>query len=195
MIETKLNKDKNLSDVNINFSKATITFKGNENINIIEYVNEEINKIEPGVTISTEEEKKGNHRLIDLVVGILLIGISMIVKNNLITEVLLVAAYVILLYRIFLTAIKSLCHGVMNENFLITISCIGAYFVNQKMEGLMVIILYTIGKILEEKAIYNSRKSISELMDIRVDKANLKDHDTIIEVEPEKLNIGDIIIV
>ena len=73
MIETKLNKDKNLSDVNINFSKATITFKGNENINIIEYVNEEINKIEPGVTISTEEEKKGNHRLIDLVVGILLL--------------------------------------------------------------------------------------------------------------------------
>lgn len=194
-IETKLNKDKNLSDVNINFSKATITFKGNENINIIEYVNEEINKIEPGVTISTEEEKKGNHRLIDLVVGILLIGISLIVKNNLITEVLLVAAYVVLLYRIFLTAIKSLCHGVMNENFLIIISCIGAYFVNQKMEGLMVIILYTIGKILEEKAIYNSRKSISELMDIRVDKANLKDRDTIIEVEPEKLNIGDIIIV
>ena len=57
MIETKLNKDKNLSDVNINFSKATITFNGYENFIIIYYVNDEINKLEPGVTISTDEEK------------------------------------------------------------------------------------------------------------------------------------------
>ena len=70
----------------------------------------------------------------------------------------------------------------INENFLITISCIGAYLVGEHMEGLMVIILYEIGKILEEKAIQNSRTSIAELMDIRPEYACLEEGKIVKEV-------------
>ena len=62
----------------------------------------------------------------------------------------------------------------INENLLITVSSVGAYFVEKQMEGLMVIILYEIGKILEEKAVNNSRRSIKNLLDIKQNYANKK---------------------
>ena len=85
--------------------------------------------------------------------------------------------------------------GTFNENFLVTISCVGALLIGEEIEGLMVIVLYEIGKILEEKAINNTRKSIADLMDIRPEYANLKHgaHDH--KVSPEEVNIGDIIVI
>ena len=82
----------------------------------------------------------------------------------------------------------------INENMLITISCIGAYLVGKHMEGLMVIILYEFGKILEEKAINKSRKSISDLMNIKPEYANIKQGNEIKTIKPEDVKIGDIII-
>ena len=83
----------------------------------------------------------------------------------------------------------------INENALITISAIGAYFVDKQMEGLMVIILYEIGKILEEKAVNNSRNSIKDLMNIKQDFANkvVGDKTKVINVEDVKIN--DILII
>ena len=83
----------------------------------------------------------------------------------------------------------------INENALITISAIGAYFVDKQMEGLMVITLYEIGKILEEKAVNNSRNSIKDLMNIKQDFANkvVGDKTKVINVEDVKIN--DILII
>ena len=83
----------------------------------------------------------------------------------------------------------------INENALITISSIGAYFVDKQMEGLMVITLYEIGKILEEKAVNNSRNSIKDLMNIKQDFANkvVGDKTKVINVEDVKIN--DILII
>ena len=67
---------------------------------------------------------------------------------------------------------------------LVTISCIGAYLTGNDHEGLMVIILYEIGKILEEVAVNNSRRSISDLMDIKPEYANLKLDDEIVQKDP-----------
>lgn len=180
MIEDKLNDDQRLQDVSINFSRATISFKAEDDSDILKYLNDKVSQIEDGIIISNEELKRKNTNLINLIIGLVLIILSYLISNSIIKELLIIASYIILLYKTLFTALKSLRHGIMNENFLITISCIGAYLVDQKMEGLMVIILYTIGKILEEKAIYNSRKGISDLMDIRVDKANLKTKNKII---------------
>ena len=84
----------------------------------------------------------------------------------------------------------------INENFLITVSVIGAFLVGERMEGLMVITLYEIGKILESKAINKTRKSISELMDIRPEYANLKiSENQGKQVSPEEVKIGDTIII
>ena len=77
----------------------------------------------------------------------------------------MILSYAILLYRTALNSVKLLFKSkTINENFLITISSVGAYLVGEKFEGLMVIILYEIGKILEEKAVNKSRKSISSML-------------------------------
>ena len=105
-------------------------------------------------------------------------------------------SYVILLYRTFKVAVKMLIKShTINENALITISAIGAYFVDKQMEGLMVITLYEIGKILEEKAVNNSRNSIKDLMNIKQDFANkvVGDKTKVINVEDVKIN--DILII
>lgn len=83
----------------------------------------------------------------------------------------------------------------MDENFLIVISAIGAYAVGKTSEGLMVIILYEIGKILESRAVNKTRKSISELMNIKPEYANLKQGKEYKKVSPEEVKTGDIIIV
>ena len=102
----------------------------------------------------------------------------------------------ILLYRTIKNAVKLLrtSHSI-NENFLVTISCIGAYLIGEHFEGFMVIVLYEIGKILEEKAINKTRKSIANLMDIKPEYANLKIGDKIEKVEPHDVKIVDILII
>ena len=143
-----------------------------------------------------KKDKKKNTNIIRLFFGILLMVIATML--NLTKEVrlaLIVVAYCILLFRTSKNAIKLLKKKTLDENFLVTISCIGALLIGEEIEGLMVIILYEIGKILEEKAVNNTRKSISELMDIRPEYANLKQEKHEHKVNPEEVNIGDIIVI
>ena len=110
--------------------------------------------------------------------------------------ILYVISYTLLLYRTFVNAIKLLIKSkTINENFLITISCVGAFLIGDVMEGMMVIVLYMIGKILEEKAINNSRKSIKDLLDIKEPFANKKENKTITKVAVEDINVNDILVV
>lgn len=102
----------------------------------------------------------------------------------------------ILLYRTIKNAIALFrkSHSI-DENFLVAISCIGAYLIGEYFEGFMVILLYEIGKILEEKAINKTRKSISTLMNIKPEYANLKIENEIQKVKPQDVKIGDIIVI
>lgn len=145
-----------------------------------------------------ENDKKIKSHTVRLVLGILLMVISSmnIIPNEMINNVVLILAYVVLLLRTFINSVKLLFKSkTINENLLITISCIGAYLVGERFEGLMVIILYEIGKILEEKAVNKSRKSISKLMDIKPEYANKKDGEIIEKVDPKQVKIDDIIVV
>lgn len=145
-----------------------------------------------------ENDKKIKLHTVRLVLGILLMGISFmnIIPNEMINNIVLILAYVVLLLRTFINSVKLLFKSkTINENLLITISCIGAYLVGERFEGLMVIILYEIGKILEEKAVNKSRKSISKLMDIKPEYANKKDGENIEKVDPKQVKIDDIIVV
>ncbi len=145
---------------------------------------------------STKKDKKKNNNILRVIIGILIMISTLIFdlpeKVNL---TLIIISYVILLYRTSKNAIKLLKKKTFDENFLVTISCIGALLIGEEIEGLMVIILYEIGKILEEKAINNTRKSIADLMDIRPEYANLKHGNHEHKVSPEEVNIGDIIVI
>lgn len=145
-----------------------------------------------------ENDKKIKSHTVRLILGIILMGISYIniIPNEMINNIVLVLAYVVLLFRTFINSVKLLFKSkTINENLLITISCIGAYLVGERFEGLMVIILYEIGKILEEKAVNKSRKSISKLIDIKPEYANKKDGEKLEKVDPKQVKIDDIIVV
>lgn len=200
-IEERLKKENNLSDVVVNFSSLTLSFMSNDDIKI-EDISNIVTKIEPEVVVTKIDvevkETKKNYNLIRLIFGIIiaLLGLYVNFNNEIINKILIIASYVILLYRTFKVAFKMLIKShTINENALITISAIGAYFVDKQMEGLMVIILYEIGKILEEKAVNNSRNSIKDLMNIKQDFANkvVDDKTKVINVEDVKIN--DILII
>ena len=200
-IEERLKKENNLSDVVVNFSSLTLSFMSNDYIKI-EDISNIVTKIEPEVVVTKIDEEaketKKNYNLIRLIIGVIiaLLGLYVNFNNEIINKILIIASYVILLYRTFKVAFKMLIKShTINENALITISAIGAYFVDKQMEGLMVITLYEIGKILEEKAVNNSRNSIKDLMNIKQDFANkvVGDKTKVINVEDVKIN--DILII
>lgn len=200
-IEERIKKEKNLNNVSVNFSSLTLSFDSNDEIKI-ENISDIVIKIEPEVIVTDinleNKNKKFKFNLIRLIIGILIASIGLYVdfKYKIINSLLIILSYIILLYRIFKTALKMLIKGkTINENALITISCIGAYFTGNQAEGLMVVILYEIGKILEDLAIKNSRESIKDLMDIKQDFANKVNDDGIDVINVEDVKVGDILLI
>ena len=200
-IEERLKKENNLSDVVVNFSSLILSFMSNDDIKI-EDISNIVTKIEPEVVVTKIDEEvketKKNYNLIRLIIGVIiaLLGLYVNFNNEIINKILIIASYVILLYRTFKVAVKMLIKShTINENALITISAIGAYFVDKQMEGLMVITLYEIGKILEEKAVNNSRNSIKDLMNIKQDFANKVVGDKTEVINVENVKINDILII
>ena len=203
-IQEKLAKNPKLHNVNVNFAKLKLTYETDDVS--VEEVRKAVLEQEPDVEMidassenSEPKEEKSNtmSQVCRLVIGIVIAFIGMYAKlPATVSTILIIIGYAILLYRTAKNAIKMLFKSKkINENFLITISCIGAYLVGEHLEGLMVIILYEIGKILEEKSINKSRKSIKDLMNIKPEYANLKIENEIKQVSPEEVKIGDIILV
>ena len=203
-IQEKLAKNPKLYNVNVNFAKLKLTYETDEVS--VEEVRKAVLEQEPDVemidaSIENSEQKEEKSTMMSqigrLVIGIAIAFIGMYAKlPATVSTILIIIGYAILLCRTAKNAIKMLFKSKkINENFLITISCIGAYLVGEHLEGLMVIILYEIGKILEEKSINKSRKSIKDLMNIKPEYANLKIENEIKQVSPEEVKIGDIILV
>lgn len=195
-IEETLNKDKNIKSASVNFAKQTVTVETNIS-DQFNYVKDIVEKIEPDVILSKEEIKKTKNKdIYRILLGAFLGILGIIIKNpKYLSMILILLAYIILLYRTLTTAIKQLKNKTINENFLVTISTIGAYLLGETHEGLMVIFLYEIGKMLESKAVNKSRNSVAELMNIKEETSNLKDNNKIKVVPTTEIKVGDIIVV
>lgn len=200
-IESKVASDESYSDVNVNFSTCKISFKTDKN-NVKKELEKAIKSVEPDVEIIDEEDKNQKAERNGDDVLRLITGVAIFLIGNLWPipglpfNFLTIIALVILLSKTAVKAFKQLFRNkVLDENTLITISCVGAYLVGKQMESAMVITLYEIGKILEAKAVAGTRKSITSLMDIKPEYANLMKGNKIIKVKPEEVKIGDIITV
>ena len=199
-IQEKLEKNPKLYNVNVNFAKLKLTYETDEVS--VEEIKKAVKEQEPDVemipVIEKQEEKSTiGIQLVRLVIGVIIAAIGLYTNlQREVGKILIIVAYAILLYRTTKNALKMILKSKkINENFLITISCIGAYLVGEHLEGLMVIILYEIGKILEEKSVNKSRKSIKELMNIKPEYANIKYENKIKKVSPEDVKIGEVILV
>ena len=110
--------------------------------------------------------------------------------------ILFAVSYLLLGYDIILEAIRGLKNGrFLDENFLMSIASIGAFATGEYSEAAMVMLLYRIGEALQHSAVDKSRQSITALMDIRPDYANITKDGELVRVSPESVHIGDIITV
>ena len=208
-IQEGLNKNPEIKNANVNFAKMKLTYEtdtlSKEGIEkIVQSIEPEVELLEvnsKSKDLKNEKAQKENRKklwlhILRLVIGAIVAGVGLYIPMpQIASTIFIVLGYAVLLFKTVKNAVKLLFKSkTINENLLITISCIGAYLVGKSSEGLMVIILYEIGKILEEKAINKTRKSISDLMDIKPEYANLKKGDEIEIVEPSEVKVGDIVV-
>lgn len=197
-IEEMLNERDDFKEAVVNFSTCRISYESDKDYSL-EELNSIIKGIEPEAYVSLNEEDNDSKEyhlgtlIIALLVGLLgyFLPIPRIIKI-----ILYVISYSLLLYKTSINAYKMLKKGKgINENLLIMISCLGALFIGEVLEGMMVITLYTIGKILEEKAINNSRKSIKDLLDIKEPYANLIEGKNTVKIPVEEVKLDDVLVV
>lgn len=201
-IEEALKENDKLKNVVVNFATSSLSFElmdeeDKPNINFL------VSKVIPSVKAvevggkQTEEEKKYDIGvdIAFLIAGVAFAIISHVYKMYAISNICIIISYCFLMYKTFITAIKKLINKVVDESALICISAIGAYLIGKPMEGMMVLLLYDIGKILEARAVNKTRKSIKELMKIRPEYANIRKFYKIMTIKPEEVEIGDTLIV
>lgn len=144
-----------------------------------------------------EEEKNDKVLLARVILAIVLFSLAMIFTSAPTFKIsLLGISYLIAGYDILIKALKNIIKGkVFDENFLMGIATLGAIGIKEYPEAVMVMVLYQIGEYLQDKAVEKSQNSITELMDIRPDYANIEKNGDLTKISPYKVKIGNTIIV
>ena len=144
-----------------------------------------------------EEEKNDKVLLARVILAIVLFSLAMIFTSAPTFKIsLLGISYLIAGYDILIKALKNIIKGkVFDENFLMGIATLGAIGIKEYPEAVMVMVLYQIGEYLQDKAVEKSQNSITELMDIRPDYANIEKNGNLTKISPYEVKIGDTIIV
>ena len=137
-------------------------------------------------------------QIIQIVSAFILFIIALCVKfeNIWITRAIYLIGYLIVGGEIILKAIKNIFKGeLFDEHFLMAVATIGAIAIGEYPEAVAVMLFYQVGELFQDYAVDKSKKSITELMNIRPDYANVKRNENITKVNPEKVKIGEIIVV
>ena len=132
-----------------------------------------------------------------LIIGAIIFAIAIFLnKESIVAIVLFVVSYLLIGGNVILTAVKNILRGeVFDENFLMTIATLGAFFIGEYPEGVAVMLFYEIGELFQSYAVNRSRKSITSLMNIRADYANVIRDGKEEKVNPETVNIDEVILV
>ena len=133
-----------------------------------------------------------------IIIAVILFAIALLIPfpYEWINNVVFIASYLIVGLEIVLKAIRNITRGkVFDENFLMAIATIGAFGIGEFPEAVAVMLFYQVGELFQSYAVDKSRKSISSLMDIRPDYANVKRNYEVSKVSPEEVKIGELIVV
>lgn len=210
-IEAKIKNIPSVKNATVDFIAKKLIIEPcdeNELNKIIEEASKIIKRIEPDVkviklnnksdTLENDSKEDDNKKEIIRIImsGILfLVGLIFDFTKNVEIAVFLLS-YIIIGGEILIRALKNILKGqVFDENFLMTIATIGAFIIGEFPEGVAVMLFYQVGELFQDIAVERSRKSISDLMDIRPDYANIKINGELKKVSPEEVKIGDIIVV
>jgi Cd2+/Zn2+-exporting ATPase len=149
------------------------------------------------------EKNEEKREIIKLITGAVIFAVGIIIDNVSVFELhpyiilaVFIAAYLVLGGNVVLLALKNIVRGqVFDENFLMSVATIGAFIIGEYPEAVGVMLFYQVGELFQEMAVRKSKRSITALMDIRPDFANLVKDGEIIKVAPDSVHIGDIIVV
>lgn len=137
-------------------------------------------------------------RLWRIIIGaaVLATAVLLNLNNEWLQTALFIISYIIVGGDVVKKAVKNIFKGqVFDENFLMSIATIGAFFIGEYPEGIAVMLFYQVGELFQSYAVGKSRKSIASLMDIRPDYANVKKGDELVRTDPDEVQIGDIIVI
>ncbi len=141
--------------------------------------------------------KKQKKVLVRIIVAfVLLIVLSFVPVDGWIQFALYMIPYLVIGYDILKKAVKGIMnHQVFDENFLMAVATVGAIALGDYKEGVAVMLFYQIGELFQSYAVGKSRRNISELMDIRPDYANVEQDGELVQVDPDEVEIGTVILV
>ena len=205
-IEEKVGKMEGVKESNLNFTTTTLNVKLERKVKEEHAINE-IKKIvealEPHVKVEKKVSGKTNVQRAKfevkptLIIGTILYLIAVIGDfKGALALILFVASYLLIGGKVVLTAIKNIARGqLFDENFLMTVATIGAFSISEYQEAVAVMLFYEIGETIQGYAVNKSRSSISSLMDIRADYANIIIDGKEKKVSPETVKVEDIILV
>ena len=177
---------------------------------ITKLVQKEVDRVEEGVTVLMPnsaieedeeiEETEENFKSIRnrFILGAIILAAAIFVPKNLFVPrlILFLISYFTVGYDVLLKAVKNIKKGqIFDENFLMTIATVGAFAIKEFPEAVSVMLFYQIGEMFQDLAVGKSRKSITSLMNIRPDYANLKIEGEIKKVLPKEVKLGDIIVI
>ena len=177
---------------------------------ITKLVQKEVDRVEEGVTVLMPnsaieedeeiEETKENFKSIRnrFILGAIILAAAIFVPKNLFVPrlILFLISYFIVGYDVLFKAVKNIKKGqIFDENFLMAIATLGAFAIKEFPEAVSVMLFYQIGEMFQDLAVGKSRKSITSLMNIRPDYANLKIEGEIKKVLPKEVKLGDIIVI
>lgn len=137
-------------------------------------------------------------RLLRILIGgmLLLAGVLLKEYNQWLELGIFLVSYIVVGGDIVIKAVKNIFRGqVFDENFLMSVATIGAFVIGEYPEGIGVMLFYQVGELFQSYAVGKSRKSIASLMDIRPDYANVKRGEELVKVDPDEVQIGDIIVI
>ncbi len=134
-----------------------------------------------------------NEDLVKIIISFILFIISFFISSETIKLILIVVGYIIVAYEMYIEAFNDFKEGeIFNEELLMILATLGAFYIHSFEEALMVVLLFQLGEYLEDLAVNKSKASITKLMDLRVDTVNIEDKG---KVKLEEAKVGDIFIV
>lgn len=208
-IEENVSKLEYVQEASVNFLKQEININYNsEKISeekALTKVKEIVKLLEPEVKVTVFDEDKeenevegnNNFKVIRFSVGIILYLLSILFfKESNLKFIMFFVTYIIFAYDVLITATKNIFKGnALDENFLMSVATLGAFYIGDFSEGVAVMIFYQAGEFLQDIAVNKSRKSITSLMNIKAKYANLEKDGEIIQVDPKDVKISDIVII
>lgn len=201
-INQKVSKLSNVYESDMDFINKKMTVKADSN-SVVEDIKRIVHELEPDVEVKpferhshTHEKKNRTREVLEIFVSLVLFILSFIISADVPKLIISLLAFAVAGYGVVISAVRNLLKGeAFDETLLMTIASVGALCIGDVREGAAVMIFFRVGELFQDIAVERSRKSITSLLSLKSDTVNIKVGNEIKEIETEKVQVGDIMVV